>query len=945
MLVKKKKKDKTMSKPEVLRDIYARDLNKPLNPAVSADDLNAETIETEIDEYVFTDEIINGLYKILDAIAKRQMSYASIWINGYYGSGKSHFLKYLNYCVSKKYTQHAMERLLEAVEDPKHDPFQNPNSQCNVDPSQVNQLIDWYKKAEVDIILFNIQDYYNPSDKRQEVFTEIFFKMFNRFQGFNSSDIGLAQIFERVLQQHGLFDTFKKEYRNTINQEWEKSGYQMAKAQLDELMDFAKEIDSKLSVDSIKSTLINDNYDRSTDNFVNVVNNYLESKGDNYRLIFLVDEVSQFINNNSDLLLDLQQLMTRLSTGTDKRVWTACTAQQELEEIPGAKNSGSSTKYGKIMGRFEVRVSLRSSEAQYITRERILKKNSDGIEMLQKFYRDKKQDIEQQFKMPHTLYNSYENEEDFIGYYPFVPYQFTLIGQVFAAFEQQNYVLKEVKDNERSILRITNQTAKQTSNQPLGPFISFDQFYSEMFSEQLVFKGQRAIEKGEKTIAAYKNSEFGMRVVHVLFMISNLMQQDQVNFPASIDSMILLLMRRLNESKNELRAKIEDVLAFLKEKHIVKVEIGEGKKPDTYSFFSDDEGKVADAIANQGILDSDRGDFMSQIIIPWLKAGKAKETVGVGTYAIREIIYEKNFFSNNPDLEINYEFTSDTTDAAQYAFNNPDTRLTIFMTKAMRENKELADDFEWFCKIRKYAQLNLSSAPNATRANSIRKFSAQAEDLLEKKLRKGIQRMFLNASYISAQNVLNEEDYSQSENGAERYRSLLERHVKNVYKYADLSDAPEVPTTLEALRKAILRPVEPNEYQIKTMIKMEEMIENYIRIQGHDVALNDILNKSLDKSFGWRDLAMIYSVNELIRRGIRDLSYNGYPNCPAKTFAEKCTTVSEQSKFYVVAAEEITQELLNNVVLAWRNIFSNSTIQTATDSKAMFIMLHDNSTR
>lgn len=78
--------------------IYKKEINRPLNPAVSVTDNRENTISVEIEEYVFTDEIINGLFNVLNAVRKKSANHNGIWISGYYGSGKSHFLKYLNFC-------------------------------------------------------------------------------------------------------------------------------------------------------------------------------------------------------------------------------------------------------------------------------------------------------------------------------------------------------------------------------------------------------------------------------------------------------------------------------------------------------------------------------------------------------------------------------------------------------------------------------------------------------------------------------------------------------------------------------------------------------------------------------------------------------------------------------------------------------------------------------
>lgn len=105
-----------------LQDLYIKSINRPVNPAVSATKFDKETIDIEIKEYVFTDEILNGLYRILNAIKNNKpYDHVGIWIDGYYGSGKSHFLKYLDYCITPETRDVALKRLLDAVKE--IDPF------------------------------------------------------------------------------------------------------------------------------------------------------------------------------------------------------------------------------------------------------------------------------------------------------------------------------------------------------------------------------------------------------------------------------------------------------------------------------------------------------------------------------------------------------------------------------------------------------------------------------------------------------------------------------------------------------------------------------------------------------------------------------------------------------------------------------------------------------
>ena len=161
-----------------LADIYNKLITRNINPAVVAQDREVETIKTEIDEYVFTDEIINNLYKVLLAIKnKDDVSKTGIWVNGYYGSGKSHFLKYLHYCIAPDARQKAFERLILAVKE--RDTLLRPDSKIKMNNTDIASLKRWYDQAIIDDILFNAQDV-SKENKDKTTFTQIFFNMFNQ---------------------------------------------------------------------------------------------------------------------------------------------------------------------------------------------------------------------------------------------------------------------------------------------------------------------------------------------------------------------------------------------------------------------------------------------------------------------------------------------------------------------------------------------------------------------------------------------------------------------------------------------------------------------------------------------------------------------------------------------------------------------------------------------
>ena len=155
-----------------LADIYKKLINRIINPAVVAQDRTQDTVDIEIDEYVFTDEIINSLYKVLLAIKdKDKVSKTGIWLNGYYGSGKSHFLKYVHYCIDPATREKAFGRLIQAIKE--RDFLTHPDSRITMNNAEINELKRWYDKAEIDDVLFNAQDV-SKANRDNTTFTHIF---------------------------------------------------------------------------------------------------------------------------------------------------------------------------------------------------------------------------------------------------------------------------------------------------------------------------------------------------------------------------------------------------------------------------------------------------------------------------------------------------------------------------------------------------------------------------------------------------------------------------------------------------------------------------------------------------------------------------------------------------------------------------------------------------
>lgn len=920
-----------------LSELYKKPIGRAVNPAVSATKFDPETEKIEIEEYVFTDEIINGLYRILDAIKNNKpYDHVGIWIDGYYGSGKSHFLKYLDYCITPRTQEKALERLLQAVKD--IDPLdENHNISC--DYEAMLSIANWLKRATIDTCIFNLETSYDNSTDKKKAFLHVFWNEFNGKRGFNKFNLTLAQNLEKPLQEKGVFEQFKERIAEEGG-DWNDPGEaaDMIDNELGMVLDIACELAPTLDKESIRERILKRDTNISIDRFSSELAAYLKDKGDDYRLIMLADEVSQFINKERDRYLNLQEIITKLSEACDNKVWVACTAQQDLSEVLDDCNiAEEKDKEGKIKGRFEVKVSLKGTQPEVITQKRILDKKKGVMPTLEKLYDQEKASFGLQFKLPNS-YVAYESKEDFVAYYPFVPYQFKLIMQVFNSFLNLGYVAKEVKGNERSIIKVIHSTAKNNAEEEVGKFVSFDELYNNMFEEGLQARGQKAVDNAIRMARKYEHDpKLAVRVANVLFMICNISQTDQLLFPANIDNVTTLLVNDCETPRLTIRVEVEKILDYLCQNNIIRREPGKNNVPDTFTFYSEEEMKVAQLIQSQGVDNNTQAEMLREIFFKYLPTLKNKEQYLTRTFAVGASIKQRQFLSNSPDVVVEFAMDTDYDSAEQLALSNIPNKLVYYVGPQFSENKKLKNAFYWYCQVNRYMATPATSDENA---NTRKEFEKRAREQFEAIIAPDFHKILDTCPIISGMRVVDDVELG-NKRGSERFHNAIQKHLSSIYTKGALVDTPSVPRNTEALKKAILRPVNPGDYDGMNaqLTAAEHEVEIYLNKQFAEVNVADVTSKFSKAPYGWDAICTLYVVNELVRRHARDYSYSNNPNVETNLVASRL--IQETNKFTLRQAKAISQELINNFTTAWKNIFGVTEAFSTTDSTQLFRMARE----
>lgn len=825
-----------------IQQLYDKDIARRINPAVVVSEMVEYFIHQEIDEYVFTVDITKEIYKFLNAVANKKEGKTGVWISGYYGSGKSHFIKYLFYCLNEKYREKALKNFKNSLQNV------NPLDEPNI--GLVTSLEKKLGELQIDEIIFNI-DAVSDRDGVKDRITRVLLNQLNKFRGLNDTNIALALYLEKPLAKNGVFEEFKSRIKSTFGDSWDGNQIRFIRMYLDNVLDIAKEFDPQLDKAALKTSILDRNQDYTIEFLIDELKDYLIDKSDNYRLLFLIDEISQYVGSDTSLLLNLQTIIEELGSQIGTKVWVVCTAQQDLSNL--INNTDKKTEdFGKILGRFETMISLQSQDAAYITKKRVLDKNSEGLGALIDYYQENKGAIENQFIFDHDLYENYSHRDDFCLTYPFIPYQFRLISDVFESFSNVGYVGEGVKNTERAILGITHYTANKCAEEQVGYFVPFDLFFNEQFINNLTHHARSMLDRAYN-IEQVKSDYFARRVVNTLFMVSNLGESQSVNFPANVENLSLLLMDTADMAKQEMQNKVQEVLDLLVTKNIIQV--SEGK----YRFYKEDEIEVAQLIKNTTITNEDRLSYFYDDIIQKHLKPSPRVTFGNNTFRKSLKVDDKEFGSKG-DFEVKFSIY-DATELDQLAHTIPSNDLLIGISEWFNSITDLKAKIADYVRTQKFIKTNVASA-TGRRKETLENFRNTNKSLLNE-IQLRFEQNFMQTAIISKNQVILASELKGSTPSA-RYTEMLQRHLEEVYKKHSLSNGyatsnADFQNHAKSAQTQHGIPLTP----------AEDELNSKLNLLGGDVVVGDIVKDFEKPPYGWKDISTLDVLLSIAHKGLR----------------------------------------------------------------------------
>ena len=838
-----------MKKFMKLKDMFKKPIDRDIRGVIKVGQKEEENIRQELEEYVVTNELqkhFRDFFSVYSKGISGNTDDMGVWISGFFGSGKSHLLKILSYLLSDREIngKKAIDYFLEDNKIKDEMVIADMKRACQI---------------STDSILFNIDSKSDSAgNKGKDDILKVFLKVFNEMQGF--SPIPHLADLERELAENNKYEEFKEKFRKINQKEWieERHKFNFIRTKVVKALEeigFMNEVEAKDWLEISKK-----DYSISIENFSKMVNKYIKAKGNNHHVVFFVDEIGQYIGENTDLMLNLQTVTEDLGIHCKGKAWVVVTSQQAIDSITKVKGND----FSKIQGRFKTRISLTSTDVSEVIKKRILDKNEYANTELSMVYDEKESIIKNLILFDDNAEKKmYENKLDFQEVYPFIPYQFQILSHVLTSIREHGASGKHLSEGERSMLAMFKEGAEKYKNNETGVLVSFDKFYDGLqnfldHSHSIVIT--RAIENGYINPDKEENC-FNVNVLKVLFMIKYVKE-----IKGTLENITTLMVENIDEDRIVLKEKVQEALNILIKQTLVQ------KSGETYIFLTNEEQEVEKIIDK---IDVDTNEILKKI----------SEKVFDNFYAEKKYQYPKfkdyNFFFNQKvddvtkgntlyDIGINV-----ITPNSDYSGNESLLMMKSSQEKSvfidLGENSSYINEIEMDIKIEKFLKSGeLEGLPQGSVIKE-KKTLERKEHLENSNLL--IEEALRNAQYyVNGNKVnINAKDYKSKINEAlGKLINIVYSKLEYITKPMNEENIREIFAEKEnTLTTAVT--VKHNENAITEIVNHVHMIKE----QGRKITLKEIKNKFSKAPFGWNDKDIEWIVAKAFKDGEIELKKNG----------------------------------------------------------------------
>jgi uncharacterized protein DUF6079 len=396
----------------------SRALHRSIEKVITYQNRSDAQLRTEVSEYIVTGKINENFERLLKGMQSALQGGGGhdigVWVSGFYGSGKSSFTKYLGFALDREMklgSEGFLQLLKNRISGPQV-------------PALFNQVSTTYDPV---VIFLDLASEMLAGAAMEDISTVLYLKVL-QWAGY-SEDLKVAEL-ERMLEKDGKLVAFQERAVVELDgTEWHEVHNQ------------------PLVANPIAARLASKFYPKlfaKPEDFQNVTLHVRKSEitrvaemvelirrtSRKQNIIFIIDEVGQYVSAKTELITNLQGLAQNLKEIGEGRVWLFATAQQTLTEDNPKAMLNAPSLY-KLKDRFPIQIHLEASDIKEICHKRLLTKSGAGEQILGKLFDDYGASLRTATQLNDAgVYEVPLDRLTFVNLYPFLPAHFEILLQL-----------------------------------------------------------------------------------------------------------------------------------------------------------------------------------------------------------------------------------------------------------------------------------------------------------------------------------------------------------------------------------------------------------------------------------------------------------------------------------------------------------------------------------
>ena len=455
-----------MTTAQTIRTLFASNIDRRIEEVIKVDQTDEDILRDEISEYVVTDAIrshYTGIYEAYRETPNKPHEGIAVWVSGFFGSGKSSFAKMLGLSIANRTIagESASERFAERTGDKR----------LQVLLKAIAEQIPTHA------VIFDVSTDRGIRSGNQSL-TEIMYGLFLQSLGY-SKDLDLSEL-EIALESEGRLPEFESAYHRRFEKDWnaDKGLLAFSLGRASEVMHLLEPKTYPAADSWVKG--IKQRADISPGKLAERATELMKRRRPGKSLMFVVDEVGQFVARDVQKMLDLQAVVQSLGVKGRGKHWIVVTSQEKLGELVSGLDD-KNIELARLMDRFPLQVHLEPSDISEVTSRRVLSKNAAAQAALGKIFDEHRGRLIEHTRLTGDIRLPEVARDSFIDLYPLLPYQIDLIIQVVSGLRMQGGASKHVGGANRTIIKLAQQLlispAVNLADEPIGVLARLDHVY------------------------------------------------------------------------------------------------------------------------------------------------------------------------------------------------------------------------------------------------------------------------------------------------------------------------------------------------------------------------------------------------------------------------------------------------------------------------------------